>query len=1679
MRSVLRIVVCLFLCVGASSLSAQTLEHPYGRSSDTQLPLWVQYLYEPNPDPGKVVEAYRAYYSVNPFEKNEHTQYFKRWMRLMSRDVMGMELGRNPEEWKRLQLEQAEYSLRSSNQQENLPAWECLGPIDYDHEAAGRSYAPGSAHLYTMQQAPSAPDRLYAGTATAGVWRSDNYGESWFPISWNLPVNGVKALEVNTQDPDIIYFGGGGGIYKSTNGGNSWLLCGDAAFQAVYRTANDILMHPQNTEVLLLAATDGLFRSDDAGITWTKSLGGTFQELEWHPADTSIVYAVQQTGIQTAFYKSADGGVTWQQKGEGWPGVSNTQNSPAFNTLTFDAALDQHVTFAQNPQPASAALPVFTIELWVKSSGWADEWATILSNKDWSVGLNPGFAISGRLDGTWTFNVGNGSGRIDLHGGFIADGNWHHLAIAFNSNGQKQLYQDGQLMASNTNSWNNAGASTAFPLRLGQDGVLTPDYNFPGAVAEVRIWSTALDAGTIHNWMCSPLNANHSQYNNLLHYWQMEEGIGALIDDAIGSNQGSLQNGASWLTQQERSCITYQFDGNDEQKRTEIAVTNADPNRVVALATGKANGGSGLFGIYTSYDAGETWEFTCCGNEPGGSPGTGNPNIMGYNTMGFEAGGQYYYDVALDISNTNPDSIQAAGIMRWFSANGGQTWTCPAGWSAPGNPAYIHADIHDIRYFQNGDIWVACDGGIYYSTNNGATFQRRTEGIAGTDFWGFGSGFSDGAVMVGGTYHNSTLIRDGETYINGWISTAIGGAGGDNYRGFVNPGKERILYMDAGKRQLPGDRTVNFTDVSFNKLPNANYIVGESSDMAFDPRCYNHIYTGFETGLWKTEDDGITAELVYDFGEKVTSVQLAWSDPNVLYVATYPGWWDAKKLYRSEDGGATWTNTALPFTQHLWAPLAITVSTQNADHIWLARCSQSSNYNNLDGQKVYQSTDGGQNWTNLSTVMLDGEYLTNLVYQRGTDGGIYLGTRRTVYYRNNTMDDWVAYNNELPLYTFSTRMIPYYREGKLHNGTNRSVYAVDFFEPGMPEAQISANLLITYCSRDTLQFFDHSALLDEEAERLWHFSGGVPATSTERNPAVNFPLPGTYTVSLTVSDVRGSSTQTLENLIVITADCEPDSIPGYALELPGGANDYVESPALGISTNTITFSAWVRRDGDQAEFSGVLFSRLGSESLGLNIGTNNELRYHWNNSSDWNWNSGLVLPDQEWTHVALVIEPQKVTMYMNGVPSTRNAIHPVKNFYIPFCVGADINFPTRRFKGLIDEVCVWNRALNQDEVRRLMHLCKIPDQDSTLIRYYQFNRESEEVMDRVAQRHGTPRGATQRVVSTVPVGRGHSEIQAIGASGTYTFNDPAVVLEFPEGGSLPEGDFLVTRIHWTPDQAPDVYPTTPIYWVFHAFGANPTFSALESANFMNIGPLGSGQFPDGFQLYKRPFNGEGATWGNSLGGAITTGTGPQGSVQYDESVGLVPLGQVVISVENFLLPVELVYFSAALTERRQVALAWQTAREDQTAFFEVQRFRQGTLPEVVARVEARSPSNVLQSYKALDELPLAGQSYYRLRIVDFDGTETYSSWESIYLDGDNRELRVYPNPVVSAGMLEVYSTHDEVMQLELYNAQGILVFEAEAQPGKTAFSLPALPAAWYAYRLSSANYRTRGVLLVE
>ena len=276
-------------------LIAQT-EMKYNANSEN-LPEWVQLMYADNPDEGAVINAYTDYYKKNQLVKNKHTQYYKRWLRGISR------------------FSNAKPTLKTSKSSNQ---WECVGPWDFDKDAMSRSYAPGAAHVYTVEQSVSNPNILYAGSATGGAWKTIDKGANWELITRDLDINWFYALEIDFTNPDIVYISHGG-IYKSYDGGANWTVIGDAAFINLSPGISDMKLKPSNNLELFVASDEGLFKSIDGGNNFTQIMSGKFLEIEFHPNSTDTMYFIKQAGDSTLFCRSDDGGNTLTNFTNGWP----------------------------------------------------------------------------------------------------------------------------------------------------------------------------------------------------------------------------------------------------------------------------------------------------------------------------------------------------------------------------------------------------------------------------------------------------------------------------------------------------------------------------------------------------------------------------------------------------------------------------------------------------------------------------------------------------------------------------------------------------------------------------------------------------------------------------------------------------------------------------------------------------------------------------------------------------------------------------------------------------------------------------------------------------------------------------------------------------------------------------------------------------------------------------------------------------------------------------------------------------------------------------------------------------------------------------------------------------------------------------------------------------------------
>jgi hypothetical protein len=1505
-RLVIALILMLDFSIGFSQNQDQlsyTKESKYGSPNDPSLPDWAKMMYSADPNVGEVVKAYESYYKTNPFVKNEHTQYYKRWLRNTKEVVDQKGFIRPPSKAEKDKMDNERLRARqeqSGNRSMAIaPNWRPIGPFDFDKDAAGRSHAPGAAHVYTIEKAASNPDILYCGTANAGIYKTINRGLNWIYASSTLPVNHCNALEIHPTDPNTVWIGGNSRVYQTTNGGTSWAQMGDAAFNTLSHSIDDIALKPGTTNILFVASNKGLYRSVDGGANFVRLLSpkgndSYFGEIEFKPNDPNTIYALlnEVNGVYTELYKSTDGGNTFSVLSS-WP-VLSTVASGSYQFVGKTATSNQYATFV-NDHLGTTSIPEFTVEMRAKFPTASTDKA-FLSNKNWSSGLNNGWTISSRYTGQLTFNIANGSSRIDLHSDGIWDDQWHHISVVYRSTGQKELYVDGYLKATSTTNI-TLSSNTSFPMVLGRDGNLgfgSVDMQ----VDEFRIWNTALTKTEMDPWVVGEVNNTHPKYANLIHYYKCNEASGNTLIDAVSSNTGTMTG--TWTRSTSSSNLTTtNLPSGDHQKRGEIAVTAANPDKIYALLAGSAYGGTGLFGFYESTNAGATWTHKCCGTGPGGTATTTNPNILGYSNNGTENGGQYYYDLALDADPANANKVHIAGINPWISLNSGTTFTNVGHWSNPAGVGYVHADVHNIKIYGN-EVWTVSDGGIFMSQDSGkVVFNKRQFGIAGTDFWGFGMGHKDGEVMLGGTYHNSHLMKNNDVYINGWISYT---GSADGTRGFVNPGKDKVVYNDGERQLLPPLRTQNPQGFSFAHRPNTDPV----SKIIWDPRCYNCLYSGKDTLLWYSPDDGTSWQLVKNFAPYyVGDIEIAWDNPNIIYVSVAAGFYDPKKIWRSMDKGVTWTDVTpnsatLGYNADMWYNITLG---DNSQHVWMNvyhRYGWNANNNN----KIFYSSNGGTTWTNISSSAINDQNINDVVFQRGSNGGIYVGTNKSVYYKDHDLSAFVPFATGLPLSISTTRVPIWYKEGKIRLASNQSVWESPLYKIAPPVAQPMVDKLTTECARDTFYFGDYSAQYKTGATYAWAITPApeyISSISVDR-PKVVFGAGGLYNISLTVTDSVGTSTKSLQGgILVSNVGCGLDTIPGKTMLAIANGQYAIQDKAMNISTNTMTLSAWIKpSQSTNTDVSGLIFCR-GTNTLasGLHLSSSNELRYHWN-GDQWGYSTGLTVPTNQWSHVALVVTPTQARLYLNGVEAIHNVTLSAVNFLHPFNIGLDPNSNGRTFKGRIDEVCIYNRALSKAEVRELMHLTKAPASDLSLKAYYQFNTENlTREYDKVSNNHLSLTSGTTKVESTAAVGKGVSQTISVTNGGLKNFSIPGIKMYFKtSSATYPGGDVVVSRINQLPDTFPigGILPKT--YWAINNYGSNQTFTVLDSITFVNPGNVSAGCSPRMYELFRRVFNGEGVTWGNVQDLAERYNPNPLSEVVFKTDNNVTTFGQFYIRNNN-------------------------------------------------------------------------------------------------------------------------------------------------------------------------------------
>ncbi|WP_235294224.1 LamG-like jellyroll fold domain-containing protein [Portibacter lacus] len=1070
----------------------------------------------------------------------------------------------------------------------------------------------------------------------------------------------------------------------------------------------------------------------------------------------------------------------------------------------------------------------------------------------------------------------------------------------------------------------------------------------------------------------------------------------------------------------------------EEQLRTEIAVTQAQPDRIVALATGIANGGSGLYGIYVSDDMGSSWTFKCCGTGPGGPASASNKNIMAWQITGEVSGGQYYYDVALAVSQINPDEIYTGGINIWKSTDGGTTFVNNADYIFnKAKEKYVHADIQDIRIIGN-EIWVATDGGIFMSNDSAETFNKRMYGIVGTDFRGFGAGAKDGEVLIGGTYHNGTLLKENNTYEGGWLSTYSG----DNTHGNVNPQNNKITYSDIGIMTLPGNASSVPTLKTLTIKPNASYKTGESSEYVFHPNSGDIFFLGSGGSLFKTTDNGTNFTQLHNFGSgKVTKIEIAPANPDIIYVVYYPSYDSHKKLYRTTDGGQSWDDisplSSVFQNNKLWIAWDIAVSSTNPDELWLARTPQTSSNANIDGYQVFHTADAGGSWNNISTSSLNGEMLTNIVHQHGTNGGVYIGTRRTVFYKNAAMSQWALFQNGLPALTYSTNLVILYNQNKIVNATHRGVYSVDLYETVVKDVAFQVDKTEGLCERDFFQFSNNSKGFLASATVKWTFENGNPSVSYDENPMVRFNGVGGHNVTLEIIE-NGKSTQKTEvDFITVQESCGIESLPGSALRTNN--NNYLIVPAIGLETNEISFSTWVKREGTTKDNAGLFTMRRFANTTGLSISSSGEVKYMWD-QVELGIPTGLKIEKSKWTHVAMTVSPTELRVYVDGIEKVFAGNYSPVIFDKDLLIGKDINSYIYYFNGYFDEFSVYDKTLSTAEVRSHMNLVKYEEAVSGLHNYFQFNDETSVTKDVIGSKHASFFSNADFVESMAPIGKGTSQVKKIENFGIHTFDAVNVELNIESGISC-NSDLGVYRIERNVSGSSDLHSSDYLYIVNHFaeddFIINGEISISRAFDEL----VDSGVSKDSFKLYQLAFD-EVPEWENNTR-AYSMDFDPDNDdkVIFEVHEEKEMEGKFLVSYNpmNASLAISDIYFELDIIRPGVVDVQWFLHPEDHFIRTELQRSGDGRRFEAIKVID-NEEGQLAFSY--IDESPLKGRNYYRVKMTYDDLSTDYSKIDHIRVSSTIADQFLYPNPLVGGSELVLNDVRLDGASMTIYNMTG-------------------------------------------
>ena len=540
-------------------------------------------------------------------------------------------------------------------------------PGDSKWEFAGPTNVGGRMTCLVCH--PDKPDRIWAGSAAGGVWKSETAGADW-EMSWKDQEKSLNigALALDPRNPDLLYCGTGEanlsfdsypgvGLYRSLDGGGCWEILAHAEKGEVPSRIGVIAIDPFDSTHLLIGgvsskpsepqkALGGLYASTNSGCKWVRDVSifpsGDYQchSIVFHPRQQGVVFATfTEEGSRSGIWRSKDGGKSWDGLYKGLPSAEKFHR-----TSLAIVPSAPHVIYALAADKDGFVLGVFRSE--DTGDSWEDAGTGHFGAERWMKNANtiavhpvdPDFVICGGVDLHVTKDGGKHWSQVTHYDARRGDP-WYahadHHALFIPPAEPDRIYDmnDGGMDVSEDRgeTWFNRSNDLAVTMYYDLDVAPSDRRRFGGGTQDNGTQLTLTGGSDDHfrivrgdgGWMVfDPKDAHHfyasAQYMHIVRW-----------------RQGNRQ-------------VVPPFAGESERNDVWMAFIAMDPESPDTVYVGSQR-------VWKTTDDGDTWQAV--------SPFFDDINFPNVS--------------ALEVSPADPRYVYAATEAGGFyrSRNGGDTWT--------------------------------------------------------------------------------------------------------------------------------------------------------------------------------------------------------------------------------------------------------------------------------------------------------------------------------------------------------------------------------------------------------------------------------------------------------------------------------------------------------------------------------------------------------------------------------------------------------------------------------------------------------------------------------------------------------------------------------------------------------------------------------------------------------------------------------------------------------------------------------------------------------------------------------------------------------------------------------------------------------------------------------------------